>query len=295
MRPRTVPPVVLPPPVASPEIGTMFTRFFALDFHDETQDGPFNGVVMSFYFCLFSLLPDVASGTVRINIAFATLRIRFGEEEKRVVIRAKALLATCSEVAVFSEAGRFTFISTGYDIIWVIHVDLVNIFGVCRATINLTVYFWQEDEQQEFQEKEAHLDNEDDLVDESLKMDEPETGSLADAASDQQDQQKLEVEMEEQHLRATEKKEQQHNPRRTYHNQRGATRGGGGRRGYANGRGGRGGGGGYQNGRSQYYDSGYYPRNYYNTRGRGGRSSGSAVYTNHGGHTSANVELDTSA
>ncbi|RWV81989.1 hypothetical protein GW17_00056548 [Ensete ventricosum] len=247
MRPRTVPPVVLPPLVASPEIGTMFARFFALDFHDETQDGPFDGVVafctggqrttkqmhpqqaiMSFYFCLFSLLPDVASGIVRINIAFATLRIRFGEEEKRVVIRAKALLATCSEVAVFSE-------------------------------------------------------------------DEPETGSLADAASDQQDQQKLEVEMEEQHLRAIEKKEQQHNPRRTYHNQRGATRGGGGRRGYANGRGGRGGGGGYQNGRSQYYDSGYYPRNYYNTRGRGGRSSGSAVYTNHGGHTSANVELDTSA
>ncbi|RRT44366.1 hypothetical protein B296_00050723 [Ensete ventricosum] len=59
--------------------------------------------LMSFYFCLFSLLPDVASGTVRINIAFATLRIRFGEEEKRVVIRAKALVATCSEVAVFSE------------------------------------------------------------------------------------------------------------------------------------------------------------------------------------------------
>ncbi|CAL9052467.1 unnamed protein product [Musa banksii] len=158
-------------------------------------------------------------------------------------------------------------------------------------------YQHKEDEQQEFREMEAHLDNEENLVDESLKMDEPDTGSPVDAASDQQDQQKLEVEMEEQNLRDTEKKEQ-HNPRRSYHNQRGATRGGGGsggRRGYANGRGGRGGGGGYQNGRSQYYDSGYHPRNYYNARGRGGRSSGSAVYTNHGGHTSANVELDTSA
>ncbi|CAL9155653.1 unnamed protein product [Musa hybrid cultivar] len=158
-------------------------------------------------------------------------------------------------------------------------------------------YQHKEDEQQEFREMEAHLDNEENLVDESLKMDEPDTGSPVDAASDQQDQQKLEVEMEEQNLRDTEKKE--HNPRRSYHNQRVATRGGGGsggRRGYANGRGGRGGGGGgYQNGRSQYYDSGYHPRNYYNARGRGGRSSGSAVYTNHGGHTSANVELDTSA
>lgn len=79
--------------------------------------------------------------------------------------------------------------------------------------------------------------------------------------------------------------EQQYGQRRPYQNQRGGGRGGGGgsgaagrgRRDYANGRGGRGargGGGGYQNGRSQYYDSGYYPRNYYNPRGRGGGRGG---------------------
>ncbi|CAA7395303.1 unnamed protein product [Spirodela intermedia] len=80
--------------------------------------------------------------------------------------------------------------------------------------------------------------------------------------------------------------ELQYGHRRPYQNQRGGGRGGGGaaaagrgRRDYANGRGGRaarggGGGGGYQNGRSQYYDSGYYPRNYYNPRGRGGSRGG---------------------
>ncbi|URD98384.1 hypothetical protein MUK42_29022 [Musa troglodytarum] len=220
-------------------------------------------------------------------------KIRFGEEEKTVVIRAKALLAMCGEVAVFSEvrSGSCGGVLEKLRSRWHACVYVVN------NLLNGVITF-KEDEQQEFQEKEAHPDNEDNLVDESLKVDEPDTGSPADAASDQQDQQKLEVEMEEQNLRDTETKEQ-HNPRRSYHNQRGATRSGGGgsggRRGYANGRGGRGGGGGYQNGRSQYYDSGYYPRNYYNARGRGGRSSGSAVYTNHGGHTSANVELDTSA
>ncbi|XP_068648498.1 uncharacterized protein [Aristolochia californica] len=80
-------------------------------------------------------------------------------------------------------------------------------------------------------------------------------------------------------------------PRRGFHNQRGGSRGGlgGGRRGYANGRGnrGRGGGGGYQNGRSQYFDStNYYPRNYYNPRGRGGGRSGgaTAMYNHHGGY-----------
>jgi len=81
-----------------------------------------------------------------------------------------------------------------------------------------------------------------------------------------------------------EAKDQQSYPRRGYQNHRGG-RGGGGRRGYSNGRGGRSGGGrggGYQNGRNPYYDQpgNYYPRNYYNNRGRGGRGGG--YYNNHG-------------
>nr|AGV54212.1 hypothetical protein [Phaseolus vulgaris] len=89
----------------------------------------------------------------------------------------------------------------------------------------------------------------------------------------------------EQNERDFEGKEQQSYPRRGYQNHRGG-RGGGGRRGYSNGRGGRSGGGrgggGYQNGRNPYYDQpgNYYPRNYYNNRGRGGRGGG--YYNNHG-------------
>ncbi|ERN01367.1 uncharacterized protein LOC18429449 [Amborella trichopoda] len=74
-------------------------------------------------------------------------------------------------------------------------------------------------------------------------------------------------------------------------NQRVMGRGGGRRGGYhgnvrGGGRVGRGANGyQYQNGRgSQFYDHGnsYYPRNYYNGRGRGGRGGG-VVYSNHGG------------
>ncbi|KAK3027842.1 hypothetical protein RJ639_041476 [Escallonia herrerae] len=77
-------------------------------------------------------------------------------------------------------------------------------------------------------------------------------------------------------------------PRKSYQSQRGGRGGGGDRRGYSNGRRGRGngrGGGGYQNGRTQYYDQpGFYPRNYYNNRGRGGRggAGGGNSYTHHG-------------
>ncbi|KAI4314226.1 hypothetical protein L6164_027159 [Bauhinia variegata] len=87
----------------------------------------------------------------------------------------------------------------------------------------------------------------------------------------------------ERHQGDVEAKDHQYGPRRGYQNQRGG-RGGGGRRGYSNGRVGRGGSGrgsGYQNGRNQYYDQpgNYYPRNYYNNRGRGG---GGHNYNNHG-------------
>lgn len=87
----------------------------------------------------------------------------------------------------------------------------------------------------------------------------------------------------DQNLRDAELKEQHAGPRKPYQNYRGG-RGGGGRRGYSNGRGGRGGSrGGYQNGRGQFYDQpgGYQPRNNYNYRGRGGRGMG-ANFNYHG-------------
>lgn len=98
------------------------------------------------------------------------------------------------------------------------------------------------------------------------------------------------------------KEKHQYIPRRGgYQNQRGGGRGG---RGYPNNgrgggrRGGRGGNnsGGYQNGPGQpqhyYNDSGYYPRNHYNTRGRGGagRGGGGNNY-----HAAAQVELKASS
>ncbi|WOL19660.1 hypothetical protein Cni_G28462 [Canna indica] len=148
-----------------------------------------------------------------------------------------------------------------------------------------------EDGQQEFQMKAEHQVS---IVDEHLNMEEADlVSSPIDVPSNHQEQQKLDIDVEEQN-QDIELKEQQPTSRRSYHNQRGGTRGGG-RRGYANGRGGRGGrggNGGYQNGRGQYYESGYYPRNYYNSRGRGGRSGGSAMYTNHGGSHGGYISAD---
>ena len=112
----------------------------------------------------------------------------------------------------------------------------------------------------------------------------------------QQEEGKLQADVDH-NQRDVEPREQQYVPRRPYQNQRGGHGTGGARRGYSNGRGGRGsgrGGGTYQNGRSQYYDQpgNYYPRNYYNNRGRGGR--GVHAYNNHGsavqgGNPSADV------
>ncbi|XP_008796647.2 uncharacterized protein LOC103712049 [Phoenix dactylifera] len=164
----------------------------------------------------------------------------------------------------------------------------------------------KEDEQQDFQATEVHPNHQSTPVDEPPKMDEADTlNPSGDIASAPQEQQKLEADVEEQIQRDPEPKDRQHISRRGYPSQRGGSRGGGsgggGRRGYPNGRGGRGrgGGGAYQNGRSQYYEPGYYPRNYYNSRGRGGRSGGSSMYNGHGGgpyggHVPANVELGAS-
>lgn len=109
---------------------------------------------------------------------------------------------------------------------------------------------------------------------EELQKDELETENHIEGVSVQLD--KPQAELEHNHGEV-ESKEQQYIPRRPYQNQRGGR--GGGRRGYPNGRGGRGsgrGGGPYQNGRNQYYDQpgNYYPKNYYNNRGRGGRGGG---------------------
>ncbi|XP_008807866.2 uncharacterized protein LOC103720099 isoform X2 [Phoenix dactylifera] len=165
-------------------------------------------------------------------------------------------------------------------------------------------YQQKEDEQDDFQPTEVQPEHQSSPADEPPKDEADVLNPSSDIASVQQEQQKLEADEKELNQRDPEPKDQQYIPRRGYQNQRGGSRGGGGggggRRGYPNGRGGRGrgGGGSYQNGRSQYYDSGYHPRNY-NSRGRGGRSGGSAMYNNHGGgphgdHVPVNAEWGTS-
>ncbi|KAL5976671.1 hypothetical protein ACLOJK_021004 [Asimina triloba] len=142
----------------------------------------------------------------------------------------------------------------------------------------------QDEEAVNFQGKDT-VPDESSAVEELPKDEEQMLNPAEFPTQDHPKLQEAEAEEQNEHLGET---EQQYIPRRSYQNQRGGGRGSaGGRRGYANGRGGRGGrgGGNYPNGRSQYYDSGnYYPRNYYNARGRGGggRSSGTAMYDNHG-------------
>lgn len=148
-----------------------------------------------------------------------------------------------------------------------------------------------------FQEHETG-DNQFTLAQEH-QQDELETENPAEGVSVQAvEQVNSHAELEHNHG-DVESKEQQYVPRRPYQNQRGGRGGGGGRRGYSNGRGGRGsgrGGGTYQNGRNQYYDQpgNYYPRNYYNNRGRGGRGGGHPYNNNNGsavqgGYTPADV------
>lgn len=131
-----------------------------------------------------------------------------------------------------------------------------------------------------------------------LVQDEVEMENAAEVVSVQQEQINPQAELEHNEI-DPQSKGQQYIPRRTYQNQRGGRGGGGGgRRGFSNGRGGRGSGrgsGSYQNGRNQYYEQpgNYYPRNFYNNRGRGGRGGGQA-YNNHGsavqgGHAPADV------
>ncbi|GMI70719.1 hypothetical protein HRI_000741200 [Hibiscus trionum] len=128
---------------------------------------------------------------------------------------------------------------------------------------------------------------------------EPEIENGTEDVTVQQENGKLQEDVEH-NQRDIKPNDQQYVPRRSYQNQRGGRGNGGGRRGYSNGRGargsGRGGGTYHQNCRSQYYDQSdnYYPRNYYNNRGRGGRGGGHG-YNNHrsavqgGSYVSADV------
>ncbi|KAI3733595.1 hypothetical protein L6452_13039 [Arctium lappa] len=114
---------------------------------------------------------------------------------------------------------------------------------------------------------------------------EDQSGPVEDSQKDEADGVEIPVHTEpiEAHGVGGEEYKEQQAPRRSYQNQRGGGRGGGGRRGYANGRGG-GRGGPYQNGRNQYYDQpgNYYPRNYYGGKGRGGRGNGGNAYSHPG-------------
>ncbi|KAF8040064.1 hypothetical protein BT93_B2322 [Corymbia citriodora subsp. variegata] len=170
--------------------------------------------------------------------------------------------------------------------------------------VPVTVPVQVESEEPQYEQKEEagtefqghEVDNESNPVDDVHK-DEVLADNPSEFASAQQENVNLQA--EELNQREREQKDHQYIPRRNYQNQRGGRGGGnGGRRGYPNGRGGRSGGRGggpYQSGRGHYYEqpSNYYPRNYYNNRGRGGRG-GVHTYNNHGpgvhgGHAPADV------
>ncbi|XP_020573016.1 LOW QUALITY PROTEIN: uncharacterized protein LOC110019616 [Phalaenopsis equestris] len=143
-------------------------------------------------------------------------------------------------------------------------------------------YHQQEDEQEDIQATEV-ISDQSGSASELLKDVADDSGyAVGDDIALQQDQQILEN-LEEHNQIDYEQEDQQYISRRPYPNQRG---GRGGRRGYSSGRGynGRGGNGGngYQNGRNHYYDPGYHPRSYYNTRGRGGRYGDSVNYKHQG-------------
>ncbi|KAL3824184.1 hypothetical protein ACJIZ3_020213 [Penstemon smallii] len=163
--------------------------------------------------------------------------------------------------------------------------------GSVNHLVNVTVPVESLVAEYQLEEEESPNSNGNKIyVDETGPVEELHQGkSEVDNISETQAQTELGIpDTEDQNSRDEDFKEQHHATRRSYQNYRGG-RGGGGRRGYANGRGGRGGNrGGYQNGRSQFYDQpgGYYPRNY-NYRGRGGRGmSGNYNYHAPNGHGS---------
>ncbi|KAE8720740.1 thioredoxin H7-like [Hibiscus syriacus] len=162
---------------------------------------------------------------------------------------------------------------------------------LAAATVGTFTSFQAEDSIGRFVQKEEDASNVQEFetiqlsAADELHKNEPDIENGTDDVPVQQENGKLQEDIEH-NQRDIEPNDQHYVPRRTYQNQRGGRSNGGGRRGYSNGRGARGSGrrgsAYHQNGRSQYYDqsNNYYPRNYNNSRGRGGRGGGHA-YNNH--------------
>ncbi|KAL5553977.1 hypothetical protein UlMin_041378 [Ulmus minor] len=224
------------------------------------------------------------------NITYASLRERLNKIMASDYFTTTPEMKGAVEVAAAAAAGNYAPFQVP------VHGSISTIPVPVQVEDSVSQY--QQDEgTKEFQGHEVG-EYQSNTVEEYQKDDEAETKNLAEAVTVEQEQGRLETE-EDYSQRDFESKEQQYVPRRNYQNPRGGRGGGGGgRRGYPNGRGSRGasrGGGPYQNGRNQYYDQpgGYYQRNYYNNRGRGGRGGGPS-YNNHvsaaqDAHNSASV------
>ncbi|KAK4423779.1 hypothetical protein Salat_1960800 [Sesamum alatum] len=213
------------------------------------------------------------------NITYAGLR------EKLNKIMASDYFTTTPEikapVEVAAAAGNYTSFQVP------MHGSVIPPVSVTVPVDGSAAEYQQEEEQSTYSHDNEIYNAETGPVEELH----PVGGSEVEDASEVQAQTELGMPDAEadQNTRDVDSKEQ-HATRKSYQNYRGG-RGGGGRRGYSNGRGGRGPSrGGYQNGRSQFYDQsgGYYPRNNYNYRGRGGRGmSGNYNYQASSGHVQA--------
>ncbi|XP_042005100.1 uncharacterized protein LOC121753885 [Salvia splendens] len=198
------------------------------------------------------------------NITYTGLR------EKLNKIMASDYFTTTPEikapVEVAAAAGNYTF-------------QVPTVHGAVAPQIIMPTPVEGSVEFQQEEEQPPNSHNNETYVDEAGQVEELQQGGI-EVENQSEDQAQTEHGIPDgdayQDLTDADMKELHHGPRKPYQNYRGG-RGGGGRRGYSNGRGGRGGSrGGYQNGRSQFYDQpgGYQPRNHYNYRGRGGRGMG---------------------
>ncbi|CAN1852541.1 hypothetical protein LINPERHAP1_LOCUS40688 [Linum perenne] len=139
-------------------------------------------------------------------------------------------------------------------------------------------------------------DDQSNPAEEQHQKDEPEMENPEEKDASQYEETKPSPQLDDSQRDEDPSEQQQYANRRNYQHQRGGGRGssGGGRRGggYPNGRGGRGSGRVGGNGRGQYYDQpvNYYPRTYYNNRGRaGGRGGGSSGYQGSAGASDTGV------
>ncbi|XP_062160300.1 uncharacterized protein LOC133867561 [Alnus glutinosa] len=206
------------------------------------------------------------------NITYAGLRERLNKIMASDYFTTTPEMKASVEVAAAAAAGNYA------------SFQQMPITAPTQVEGSVALFQHTDQDAENFQGYETGDNDESSPVDE-LQKDEVEMENAAEVISVQQEQINPQAELEHNEI-DPQSKGQQYIPRRTYQNQRGG-RGdrGGGRRGYSNGRGGRGSGrgsGSYQNGRNQYYEQpgNYYPRNFYNNRGRGGR--GGQAYNNHG-------------